>query len=166
MFDSEYVFRGKHADMVKRLTAPLGANIKKSIFETNYDVYAVAPFVGYLYIRTAEIDHSSDANTKIFVDKMMNEAENLKYNYRILMLLIYKDKTQEEKTKIAFKLDKDDEARAEYDKVYDSYVRGGVEILSEKIFADSKEIDGYIMNMYNFMNEFNNRYFAETVDIA
>ena len=97
---------------------------------------------------------------------MMNEAENLKYNYRILMLLIYKDKTQEEKTKIAFKLDKDDEARAEYDKVYDSYVRGGVEILSEKIFADSKEIDGYIMNMYNFMNEFNNRYFAETVDIA
>ena len=49
MFDKEYVFYGKHADIVKKLTSPLTSNIKKKLFENNIDVYVVAPLIGYLY---------------------------------------------------------------------------------------------------------------------
>lgn len=161
MFDKEYVFYGKHADIVKKLTSPLTSTIKKRLFDTNYDVYAVAPLLGYLYNRKAEVDKSSDSNTKVFRDKMMDESDNLKYNYRLLMVLLNKDKSQEELTKIAFKLDNDDNTRAEYDQLYNQYVLGGVEVLSEKILEDASDIDEYLMNAYNFMEEFNNRYYEE-----
>ncbi len=160
MFDKEYVFYGKHADTVKRLTAPLSSDIKKKLFDTNYDVYAIAPIIGYLYNKKALPDKSSDSNTKVFRDKMMDESENLKYNYRLIMLLTYKDSDQEELKKIAFKMDNDDAARAEYDRLYDQYVLGGVEVLEDKVFSGADDIDGYIMNVYNFMDEFNNRYYA------
>lgn len=161
MFDKEYVFYGKHADIVKKLTSPLTSTIKKRLFDTNYDVYAVAPLIGYLYNRKADVDKSSDSNTKVFRDKMMDESDNLKYNYRLLMVLLNKDKSQEELTKIAFKLDNDDNARSEYDQVYNQYVLGGVEVLNEKILEDASDIDEYLMNAYNFMEEFNNRYYEE-----
>ncbi len=163
MFDKEYVFKGKHADMVKRLTGSLGSDIKKTFFETNYDVYALAPFVGFLYGRRSEVDKTIDSNTKVFADKMMSENETLKYNYRILMLMIYKDKPQDELTKIVFKLDNDDETRKEYDTLFNEYVLGGVEVLYEKIFGEDSELDDYLMNIYNFVEEFNNRYYAEIV---
>ena len=163
MFDKEYVFKGKHADMVKRLTGSLGAGLKKTIFETNYDVYALAPFVGFLYGRRSEVDKSIDSNTKVFADKMMSESETLKYNYRILMLMNFKDKPQDELTRIVFKLDNDDDARKEFDNLYNEYVLGGVEVLYEKIFGEESELDEYLKNMYSFMEEFNNRYYAEIV---
>lgn len=161
MFDKEYVFRGKHADMVKRLTGSLGSNIKKSFFETNYDVYLIAPLVGYLYQRRAKVEKGEDNTTKIFADKMMNEKDNTVYNYRILMLMQNKDKPQDELTRIVFKLDNDDEARKQYDELFNEYVLGGVEVLYEKIFGEDSELEDYLMNMYNFLDEFNNRYFAE-----
>ncbi len=161
MFDKEYVFHGKHAEIVKRLTAALGPKTKAKVFTTNYDVYAVAPIIGYLYGRRADIDKSSDETTKIFTDKMMVESDNLKFNYRILMLLLNKAQSDEERQRIVFKIDNDDEARAEYDKIYNEYVLGGVEILGEKILADASTVDDYIINAYNFMDEFNNRYYVD-----
>lgn len=161
MFDQIYNFKGKHADMVIQLTNPIGSNISAKIFDTNYDLYAVAPLVGYLYNRKAPVDKSSDSNTKIFRDKMMDESENLKYNYRLLMLLCNKNLDSEERTKIAFKLDNNDEERKKYDELYDDYVRGGVEVIYEHIFEDANDVDGYLMNLYEFIDDFNNRYNVE-----
>ena len=158
MFDQIYTFKGKHADMVLRLTNPIGPNLTARVFETNYDLYVVAPLVGYLYNRKAPIDKSTDSNTKIFRDKMMDESENLKYNYRLLMLLCNKSKEPEERTRIAFKLDNNDEERKEYDELYDDYVRGGIEVIYEHIFEDADDVDGYLMNLYEFIDDFNNRY--------
>ena len=53
MFDKEYVFYGKHAAMVKKLTSKLSDEIGKGFFATNYEVYRVAPMVGWIYKRTA-----------------------------------------------------------------------------------------------------------------
>ena len=165
MFDKEYLFKGKHADMVLQLTASLGTDINKAFFETNYDLYAIAPLVGYLFGRKAPVDKSNDHTTKVFADKMMNETETSKYNYRILMLMINKDKPQDELTRIVFKLDNDDESRKEYDNLFNEYVLGGVEVLHEKIFGEGSEVDDYLMNMFEFIEDFNNRYFAEIEDI-
>ncbi len=161
MFDKEYVFHGKHADIVKRLTNSLGSDIDRSLFKTNYDVYRIAPIIGYLYSRRASVDKSNDTNTKIFRDKMMDESDDLKFNFRILMMLINKDKPMEERVKIAFKMDNDDNARLEYDNVYNEYVLGGIEVLEERIFEDADDVDGYLMNLYKFLDEFNNRYYAK-----
>ncbi len=49
MFDKEYSFRGKHAEYVVKLTAEYDDKHHK-LFNTNYDVYAVAPIIGF-YIK-------------------------------------------------------------------------------------------------------------------
>lgn len=163
MFDKEYVFHGKHADIVKRLTNPLGPDVDRSLFRTNYDVYRIAPIIGYLYGRRSSID-KGESNTKIFRDKMMDESEDLKFNYRILMMLTNKDKPMEDRVKIAFKMDNDDVSRAEYDNLYNEYVLGGIEVLEEHIFTDAVDVDDYLMNLYKFLDEFNNRYYADLGD--
>ena len=85
MFDKEYSFRGKHAEYVVKLTAEYDDKHHK-LFNTNYDVYAIAPIIGFLYQRKAELDKTGDA-TKIFPDKLIKEQQNLVFNYRLIMLL-------------------------------------------------------------------------------
>lgn len=85
MFDKEYSFRGKHAEYVVKLTAEYDDKHHK-LFNTNYDVYAIAPIIGFLYQRKAELDKTGDA-TKIFPDKLIKEQQNLLFNYRLIMLL-------------------------------------------------------------------------------
>lgn len=164
MFDKEYVFKGKHAQMVDRLKGVLSTDINKGIFRTNYQIYQIAPIIGYLFKRKAPVD-KSDYTSKIFKGEIMDHAEEFKYNYRLLMLLLYKDeKDTEELKNIVFRLDNKDEERIQYDLLYDDYVRGGIEVLYEHIFEDANEPDEYIINLYNFITDFNSRYYAEVPD--
>lgn len=165
MFDSEYVFKGKHAEMVIKLTSSLDDRIGRGFFRYNYEVYRLAPIVGFLYKRKAPLD-KGDATTKIFRDKMMDAADNSKYNYRLIMLLENKENIGiDEREKIAFKLDSNNEERAPYDALFDEYVRGGVEVLYEHLFNNAKTYDDYLMNLYNFLTDYNNRYYAEIGDV-
>ena len=162
LFNREYVFRGKHAEMVIKLCSKLSEDYPRSLMPTNISVYEVAPLIGYLYNRRSPLDKSSDVDTKVFKDKMMDESSTLIFNYRLLMMLIDKDKkSNSERCEAAFKLDYDNEKRAPFDAVYDEYVRGGVEVLYEKIFKDAEEDEEYLMNMYSFLEEFYQRYYAE-----
>lgn len=168
MFDKEYVFRGKHAEMVRKLTAKLDDSVGRSLFKTNYDVYAIAPVVGLMYNRKAELDKGkADSDvTKIFRDKMMDEKDQLVFNYRLIMMQALKGKkTLEERTEIAFKLDDNDVARKPYDELYDSYVRGGVEIIYDKIFTGQESTDDIIKNMYSFFEEVNERCYRVSSEI-
>ena len=169
MFDKEYVFRGKHAVMVKRLTGKLDDSVNRALFKTNYDVYAIAPVLGLLYNERAELDKgTADSDiTKIFRDKLMDEKDQLVFNYRLIMMSVLKgEKSVEERVEIAFKLDDNDEARKPYDELYDSYVRGGVEVLYNKIFNDADTTDDRIKNMYEFFEEVYSRYYNENYEIA
>lgn len=162
MFDKEYVFYGKHAEMVKKLTAKLSDGIGKGFFTTNYEVYRVAPMVGWIYKRTGKADRAEN-KTKIFADMMQNKQQELIFNYRNLMALIYQNKPKEEMMEIAFRLDHNDEKRKEYDEIYDSYVLGGVEEIYERIFEknDADSVDEYIMNLYEFLQELNVRLYGK-----
>ncbi len=158
MFDKDYRFRGKHAEMVNRLTSPLGDISGGKIFDTNLDVYLVAPLVGFLYNRKAPVDKEVDQEAKIFRDKMLDGKETSLYNFRLIMLQTYKNLEPEERVKKVFKNDNNDEDRKPDDELYDSYVRGGVEVLYEHIFEDANGVDEYIMNLYEFIEDFHNRY--------
>ena len=57
MFDKEYSFKGIHAEKVSKLTAKFDETT--SLFERNFDVYMMAPIVGFLYGRKADLDKNS-----------------------------------------------------------------------------------------------------------
>ena len=163
MFDREYVFYGKHAEMVEKLKAKLSDEIGTGFFETNYDIYRVAPIVGYIYNRQSEIDKAENT-TKVFGDKMMKGKDELTFNYRLIMMLALK-KSPEEIANITFRLDDKDEERKEYDKLYNSYVLGGIEEIYERIFGKDDNIDDYIMNMFDFVNDLNVRIYNQGIEL-
>lgn len=165
MFDKEYVFYGKHAQMVKKLAGKLSPDTGK-IFDTNYDVYALAPIVGYLYGRKSAINKDIEDDTKVFRDKIMSEKENLMFDFRLLMLAYKSDTlTEQDKIELAFRSENNDEVRKPYDELFNSYVLGGVEVLYEKIFGDADAVEGYIFNLYNFITEFNEKYYSSLSDM-
>ena len=157
MFDREYTFRGSHGEKVSRLTAVFDKKNNK-IFDTNYRVYMLAPIVGFLYTKTADLQKSDENDTKIFAGQFNNIRDDLMFTYRLIMLLDKKHEPDENKrVDKAFRnygsdLAKDDEAR------YESYVRGGVDKIYEKVMDGAQTPEDYLMNLYNFMEEVEERY--------
>lgn len=177
MFDKEYTFKGKHADMVLKLTSTFsipsvdGTNTKKmSFFERNFDVYLLAPIIGFLYNRKADIDkeptkisetESKLSTTKIWADIQINNIDDLQFNYRLIMLLDKNNEPSlEKRIDKAFRgiKNEDDE------KLYESYVRGGVEVLYEKLLQDANTYEDYINKLYDFLEEFSDRY-NDNIDV-
>lgn len=156
MFDREYSFRGIHAERVNKLTAKFDDSTK--LFERNFDVYIIAPIVGFMYGRKADIDRESDETTKIWADLLMKEKPNLMFNYRLIMLL---DKENEpnldKRIDKAFRLYEKEEAKPD-EELYEQYVRGGVDVLYEKLMENAESPEDYIKNLYDFIEEFNERY--------
>lgn len=161
MFDREYVFCGKHVKMIEKLKANLSDEIGRGFFDTTFDIYQVAPLIGWIYNRRSQIDRTAET-TKIFTEKMLKGKNELVFNYRNMMALHFGDRSTEEIMNIAFKLDYNDEARKEYDEIYNSYVLGGLEELYEQIFLKdgASTVDEYIQNMYEFLEELNMRLYG------
>lgn len=156
MFDKEYSFRGKHCEYVVKLTASYDDKGHK-LFNTNYDVYAIAPIIGFLYQRKAELDKSGET-TKIFPDKLMKEHANLMFNYRLIMLLDEKNEADfNERVNKAFRYYGQSKATSD-EELYEEYVRGGVEVLYEKLIQPANSAEDYLKNLYDFMEEFDERY--------
>lgn len=165
MFDREYYFYGKHADMVRKLTANWNDEIGAAVFTRNLDVYEVAPMIGWIYNRKAEAERDEDNKTRIFRDKMQDDRPQLLFNYRNLMLLHGRNLDSEERMDIAFCMDDKDDERKSYDELYNSYVLGGVEVLYEKIFGNASKPEEYLMNFYEFLEELEVRIYGKTVEL-
>lgn len=156
MFDKEYSFRGSHAEKVNKLTADFDGQ-KNKLFARNYDVYLLAPIVGFLYGLKADIDKGEET-TKIFPDILMKNKDDLLFNYRLIMLLDKEnEKNMEERVNKAFRHYGSELAKADED-LYDRYVRGGVDKLFEKLIEGAKNSDDYLRNLFNFMEEIEERY--------
>lgn len=155
MFDKEYSFRGKHAVMVEELTTvltPAGAGKDNSF--RNFDVYLLAPLIGFLYNVRADKDSDSHA-TKVFAEILMKNSEDLEFNFRLIMLL---DKDYEpDSEKRIDKAFRGQETQEDMER-YDSYVRGGVEKLYEKIIRGCNTEEEYMNHLFDFLEEFDERY--------
>ncbi len=156
MFDKEYSFRGIHAEKVSKLTAQFDKNRNK-LFNRNIDVYMVAPIIGFLYNRKADLDKGAES-TKIFPEQLINERNNMLFTYRLIMLL---DKEHEpsfdERINKAFRYYGSKKAGLD-EALYEQYVRGGVDVLYEKLLTTINNEDDYLKNLYDFMEEFEERY--------
>ena len=162
MFDKQYRFTGTHAKMVDELTAIFDEDAKTKLFEHNYDVYINAALVGFLYQRKGvKNSEGNTADQNIFPEQMINNSDLLKYILRIILILD-KDYEPDQETRLnkAFRnLGKDERDLA----LFDEYVLGGVEIFYEKLIQGVSTNGEYINRLYDFLEEFNER-FNEGID--
>ncbi|QEK11546.1 hypothetical protein FQB35_03680 [Crassaminicella thermophila] len=156
MFDKEYSFKGSHAKKVNRLTGQFDEHSKSKIFSRNIDVYIVAPLIGFLYGRKSPLNNEDKESAKIMGDMIIKSAEDLKYNLRLILLLDEKyEPDEKERINRAFKFLGSEKTVKQDLELFESYVRGGVDVLYEKIMEPSNE---YMNNLYDFLEEFDDRF--------
>lgn len=168
MFDKPYRLRGIHAKKARELVALFDSESKAQFFKAAKDVYAFAPLVGYLYNRRAELDHTKSDETgeeldyNIMAEQVLSVAEELTLNYCLIMLLDSEHESNEDA-----RLDKafrhigkvpEDEA------YFDEYVRGGIDILYEKLIEGRGDPDDYVKRLYDFLEDIQDR-FNNDVDL-
>lgn len=153
LFEKEYAFQGKHAEMVRRLMMKESDGIGRAFFETNYQIYAIAPLIGWIYQQRAQRDKGGNS-TKVFGDKISIHKDELLFNYHTILALYYHSQGIEGENLTECVFGGDDKEEENYE-IYNSYVLGGVEILYNKIFEekDAVDIDGYLMNIYDLVEE-------------
>ncbi len=156
IFHDDYQFKGTHAEKVNRLTGVFNKTNDR-LFNRNLDVYILAPIVGFLYNRTAELD-TGGKPTNVLYAAMSKETSTLWFNYRLIMLLDKQHESNfEKRIDKAFRHYGKDHATADEER-YESFVRGGVDVLYEKLIESSHTEEDYLKNLYDFMEEFEERY--------
>lgn len=159
MFDKQYRFFGRHAERVDALTSVFDEYGKAKLFDRNVDVYVNAPLIGFLFGRKAERDTSPGANektTNIMGDRVIYSSDKLKYNYRMIMMLDSNSEPDAQKRlDKAFRTAGSDSADME---LFDCYVRGGVDVLYEKLVEGAKTPDDYVERLFEFIDEFHDRF--------
>ena len=164
MFDKQYRFKGRHAVRVDKLTGVFDTVSKAKLFERNVDVYTNAPLVGFLYGRLADLDDEKNPETgqvynqNVMGDRVIYSQEELMFNFRLIMLLDARYEPDiKERINKSFRHMGDDPADEER---FDSYVRGGVDVLYEKLIEGANEPNDYITRLYEFLEEFQERFNA------
>lgn len=165
MFDKQYRFKGKHAQRVDQLTGIFDEVSKARLFERNVDIYTNAPLIGFLYGRTAELDETKNQvtnqvyNQNVMGDRVMLSEAELQFNFRLIMLLDKQYEPDEDKrVDKAFRYMGKNSADEER---FDSYVRGGIDVLYEKLIEGATEPEDYINNLFDFVEEFQDRFNSE-----
>lgn len=158
MFQKEYTFYGSHAEKVKALVSKFSDFSGSTIFQRNVDILLFAPIVGLLFGRLGDLDRSNMQTTKIFAEQMIKEDLKIRFNYQLVTLLdkmsnIGNDQRIDSAFRYAGKEDAENEL-AQFNK----YILGGVDILYEKLIQPAKTEGDYLANLYDFLDDINDRY--------
>lgn len=158
MFNKEYTFYGSHAEKVKTLVSKFSEYSGSTLFQRNVDVLLFAPIVGLLFGKTSSLDKSTNTTTKIFTDQMIREDLGIKFNFQLVSILDKKTSgDNSKKIDLAFRSfgnEDDDEKFSQFNE----YILGGIDILYEKLIEPEKNNQDYIENLYDFLEEINDRY--------
>ena len=152
MFDEQYRFYGKHAQYVDALVK--ATEIQSKIFQRNIDVLLIAPVIGFINGRTAEKNTLKDKDGKeidssVFADRVIASQSELIFIFQLIMLLDKKyEPDKEKRIEKAFK--HPGKSSEDYER-FQSYVRGGVEVLYERIIKDNKSEEDVIQSIYDFV---------------
>lgn len=156
MFDKEYSFRGKHSEMVSKLTSSFNRDNAK-LFDRVLDAYIMAPLIGFLYSRKGELD-KSEGDKKIFLSQLVKGQTALWFNYRLIVLLDQNhEPDMQKRIDKAFRIYNSERA-ADDEALFEEYVLGGIEVLYEKLIVPAKKEDDYFENLIYFIEEINERY--------
>lgn len=168
--NDQYRLRGRHAYEARRLVqASIDLPNNTTFFPSNIVLVKNAPLIGFLYHRLADEDRTMknpETNTVYefsVMDKQMIDAhQELMYNFRIIMLLD-KEHEPDETERINKGLRHFAEEKTDRDR-FESYIRGGIDVLYEKLMGnDAESADEYMRNLYDFVEDFNEM-FNDAVD--
>lgn len=165
MFDKPFRLKGIHAKKARELVATFDGVSKAQFFKAAKDVYAFAPLVGFLYNRRAGLDHTKSEETgeefdySIMAEQVLSVQEDLTFHFCLIMLLdsVY-EPDEEARLDKAFRYvgkKPEDEAR------FDEYVRGGIDVLHEKLIEGGGEPEDYVKRLYDFVEDIQERYNEE-----
>lgn len=143
----------------------IGSYEKSFDSKSNVDVYTNAPLIGFLYGRTADLDDLKNPETgqiynqNVMGDRVIYSGDELQYNFWLIMLLDANYEPDEEKRiDKAFRHYGQDPADEER---FDSYVRGGIDVLYEKLVEGDSTPEAFANRLYEFIDEFNDRFNSE-----
>lgn len=138
---NEMFFVGKHRDYVDQLWRQ--GKIQESFFRRLVDLYAIAAIVGLKAKRRSPEERDESGIKRTVQMKQLNE------NYQTLlpimrMILIMDDSrnmTLDEKLESAFVIPEDEATYKENMELFNSYARGGIEYLYEKLVVRVPDVD-------------------------
>lgn len=157
-FRTEKTLFGRHASYVKLLC-------DKKIFNRFVDVYKLAPLIGFLYGKKSDLDktkseHGKVYDASIFTEQMIKEVKDIKVNFRLIMLLDKNYELNEE-----HRIDKAFRDLADFQEdinLFESYIRGGIDVIYEKIIGSSaykeQKDDDFMDNIKKLLDEIKERY--------
>jgi len=155
MFTNDIYIRGKHATYLKYLSQKTEKNdrneVVAGVFERMIDVYMTGAIIGVLYGLRKEDENASSDTVKIFADAVTREQDNLKNIFTIVLLVDNsRGLTADEKIECAFR----NPDTPENMKIFNAYVKGGIEWLYEAFTTDATTKDEYIARIYEVVNDF------------
>ncbi|MBD5426339.1 MAG: hypothetical protein HDR38_02140 [Treponema sp.] len=155
MFDKEVRIKGKHANYMIKLVSKFGDTTAK-LFDRNVDVYIQASIIGFLFQNKKPIDVSTNDTAHILGDQILGNKHDCEFNMQLILLLDKEyEPDKEKRIDKAFRNFGKDENDIE---LFESYVRGGIEILYEKLIENASTSDDYIQNLCDFTDQINERY--------
>lgn len=156
MFTGDIYIRGKYATYLKYLSQKTEKNDRKEkvagVFERMIDVYMTAAIVGVNFGLRRDDENTGSDTAKLFADVVNREQDNLISIFRIVMLVDNSTGlSPDEKIRRAFKTPDTPENM----KLFNAYVRGGIEWLYEQFTSGATTKDEYLAKIYEVVESFN-----------
>ncbi len=137
----EMFFVGKHRDYVDKLWTQ--GKIQESYFRRLVDLYAIAAIVGLKANRKSAEDRDESDIKRTVQMKQLNE--NIQTLMPIMRMILIMDDSRglslEEKLESAFAIPEDFETYKSNMELFNSYARGGIEYLYEKLILRVPDVD-------------------------
>lgn len=151
----QHHFYGTHAVFADELTSD-------GYFKRLVDLLAVAPLVGFEYKRRSERNNEGGVEKSMLVKQLQNVDKHLELDYKMLMLLdVDHEPDEEQRFYKAFQISPDERSKEDLE-WFESYVRGGVEVLHESLIGQGNTQDDKLIELYDFVNSFSDRYDTNT----
>lgn len=147
----QHHFYGTHALYADEL-------ISDGYFKRLVDLLAVAPLVGFEYKRRSDRNNEGGAEKSMLFKQLRSVDKHLELDYKMLMLLDTEHEPDEEQRYFkAFQVSPEERTKEDLE-WFESYVRGGVEVLHESLIGLGNTQDDKLIELYDFINGFSTRY--------
>lgn len=146
LFNRTYEIKGKHADMVRKLTSADALNCN------NIDIFIMSISLGISRGLKADIDAESKSEyVKILSEQMVNHGDDIEYFYKLLMLTDTKYcPSAEERCNKAFRYIATEQGQRD-EAHFTKVLLGGLEFLYEQIIENTSSKNDIFNNICDFV---------------
>ncbi len=135
----EFIITGKHKDYVDQMWVQ--NTVQNSMFMRLVDLYPIAAIVGFLSERRSPADVSDEKRT-VQLQQIVNNTQTLMPIMRVILMLDTSEGlSEEERMHRAFRIPDSKEEYEHNMELFNSYARGGIEVLYEELILKAGSVD-------------------------